>query len=72
VVCHPEFKATYQQIRNDVCLIEIAGPVTFTDKIKPVCVSTEPPEGMLLHESLLLTISSKNDGNAEFRKKSKK
>lgn len=48
VVCHPEFKATYQQIQNDICLIRLSEPVTFNSRIKPVCVATEAPEGTLL------------------------
>ena len=48
VVCHPEFRATYQQIKNDICLIRIGSPVTFNEKIKPVCIATEIPSGWLI------------------------
>ena len=43
VVCHPDFRATYREIQNDICLIRVSQPVPLADRIKPVCIATALP-----------------------------
>jgi len=42
--CHKGFKATYDNISDDICLVELNQPVKFTETVKPVCISKQQPE----------------------------
>uniref|UniRef100_A0A3P9CAG6 Peptidase S1 domain-containing protein n=1 Tax=Maylandia zebra TaxID=106582 RepID=A0A3P9CAG6_9CICH len=38
IICHPEFNNNTHE--NDICLLKLSVPVTFTDYIQPVCLAS--------------------------------
>uniref|UniRef100_A0AAZ1WY38 Deleted in malignant brain tumors 1 protein-like n=1 Tax=Oreochromis aureus TaxID=47969 RepID=A0AAZ1WY38_OREAU len=39
IICHPAFNnSTYE---NDICLLKLSAPVTFTDYIQPICLASQ-------------------------------
>ncbi|CAG5091546.1 Oidioi.mRNA.OKI2018_I69.PAR.g13121.t1.cds [Oikopleura dioica] len=46
IKCHKGFKATYEKITDDICLVELNDPVQYTKTVNPVCISkNQPAEG---------------------------
>lgn len=37
-MCHPDYD--FLTIDNDICLLQLAAPVNFTDEISPVCLAS--------------------------------